>query len=140
MSVISLPRPRLPDQLAVNFGPAEAIGRTVLATDFAARKVGIRLSMSSDFEELAHVNRTNSADWYPLMPNFNPRHCGLHADNAFWLKGIDAQGDVVLCHAARLYGLRGRTLKQELETLRFYYDEPQTAAAAGMASSITGSF
>src|SRR4051812_25677535 len=96
MSVISVPRSRLPDQLTVNFGPTEAIAKAVLGVDFAVREIGIKLSLSSDFEELAHVNRINQADWYPLTPNFDPRFSSLHPDNAFWVKGIDGRGDVVL--------------------------------------------
>ena len=131
------PIPRLPDQLSVNFGPAEAIGRVVLATDFAVRNLGIRLSLSSDFEELADINRANRRDWYPLMPNFDPRQSSLSADNAFWLKGVDAQGDVVLCHAVRLYAFAGTSFKEELESLRFYYGRPAEAAAAGLSIEVT---
>jgi hypothetical protein len=123
--------PRLPDQLSVNFGPADEIGRVVLATDFAVRNQGIRLSLSTDFEELAHVNEINRRDWYPLTPNFDIRHSTLGERNAFWLKGIDAQGDVVLCHAVRLYVFGTTTMKDELESLRFYYDRPDTAIANG---------
>jgi hypothetical protein len=128
--------PRLPDQLSVNFGPAEAIGRVVLATDFAVRQAGIRLSLSTDFEELAHVNAANQRDWYPLMPNFDPRHSTLTAENAFWLKGINAQGEVVLCQAVRLYAFGGTTLKDELESLRFYYERPEAAIANGISIKV----
>lgn len=131
------PVPRLPDQLSVNFGPAEAIGQVVLATDFAVRQLGIRLSLSTDFEELAEVNARHRHDWYPLMPNFDPRHCALDSQNAFWIKGIDAQGDVVLCHAVRLYLVKDAALKGELESLRFYYDRPEHAIANGMSIDVT---
>jgi len=129
--------PRLPDQLSVNFGPAEAIGRTVLASDFAIRQLGIRLSLSTDFEELAHVNEINRSDWRPLMANFDVQHSTVDEQNAFWLKGIDAQGDVVLCHAVRLYVFGTTTLKDELESLRFFYDRPETAIANGASVEVT---
>lgn len=128
--------PRLPDQLSVNFGPAEAIGRAVLATDFAVRNLGIRLSLSTDFEEFAHVNAANQSDWYPLTPNFDFRHSAVDEKNAFWLKGIDARGDVVLCHAVRLYVFGNTTLKDELESLRFYFDRPETAIANGTSVAV----
>lgn len=121
----------------MNFGPADAIGRVVLATDFAVRNLGIRLSLSTDFQELAHVNAANRNDWYPLMPNFDPRHSAVHEQNAFWLRGIDSQGDVVLCHAVRLYVFGATTLKEELESLRFYYDRPDIALANGMSIDVT---
>jgi hypothetical protein len=144
MSVISIPR--LPDQVNVNFGPADAIAEVVLRTDRAVRDVGIRLSLSTDFDELERANELNRADWYPLMPNFDPRQCSLGPANAFWIKGIDEHGDVVLTHAVRLYTLGRTTLKDEIETLRFYYDDPEPALARGMrteasapmASAISG--
>jgi hypothetical protein len=91
MSVFSVPRSRLPDQVNVTFGPTEAVAECLLSLDLAARNVGVRLAVSSDFEELAHVNRLNQADWYPLMPNFDPRACVLNESNAFWVKGVNAQ-------------------------------------------------
>ena len=129
--------PRLPDQLSVNFGPAEAIGRVVLATDFAVRGHGIRLSLSTDFEELAHVNEINRSDWRPLMANFDVQHSTVDEQNAFWVKGIDARGDVVLCHAVRLYVFGTTTLKDELESLRFFYERPETAIANGASVEVT---
>jgi len=129
--------PRLPDQFSVNFGPAEAIGRVVLSTDFAVRKAGIRLSLSTDFEELAHVNEINRSDWYPLTPNLDFRHSAIDEKNAFWLKGINAQGEVVLCQAVRLYVFGVTQLKEELESLRFYFERPETAKANGTSVEVT---
>ncbi len=144
MSFIKIPR--LPDQVDVNFGPTDAVAQSVLATDLAVRSTGVRLSLSSNFEELAHVNRVNRADWYPLMPNFNVDGSTLNPETSFWVKGVDAHGDVVLTHCVRLYVLRGVTLKEEVESLRFYYDSPEAAADIGinteasapMASQVSG--
>jgi hypothetical protein len=144
MSVISIPR--LPDQVNVNFGPVDAIADVILRTDREVRDAGIRLSLSSDFAELERANELNRADWYPLMPNFDRRQCALGSSNAFWLKGIDRHGDVVLTHAVRLYTLGRTSLKDEIETLRFYYDDPEPAlsrgmraeASAPMASAVSG--
>lgn len=135
MSVIKIPR--LPDQFSVRFGPAEAIAHTVLDADLAARSVGVRLSVSSDFEELAHVNQINRADWYPLMPNFDIAGSTLDPERSFWVKGIDDHGDVVLTYCVRLYILNNTTLKDEVESLRFYYDAPQAAFAAGVSTEAT---
>lgn len=132
MSVIKIPR--LPDQVSVRFGPADAIARTILDADFAVRSTGVRLSLSSDFEELARVNERNRADWYPLMPNFDVSGSTLDPDQSFWVKGVDAHGDVVLTHCVRLYVLRNTTLKDEVESLRFYYDDPEAVAATGLST------
>lgn len=135
MSVIKIPR--LPDQVSVRFGPAEAIARTVLDTDLAVRSTGVRLSLSSDFEELSRVNLANRADWYPLMPNFDVAGSTLDPETAFWVKGIDDRGDVVLTHCVRLYVLNNTTLKEEVESLRFYYDDPQAASETGVNTEVT---
>lgn len=138
MSVVSLPRQRLPDQVSVTFGPTDAVAESLLAMDLAARNAGIRLAISTDFEELAHVNRLNQADWYPLMPNFDPRACVLNESNAFWVKGLDAHGEVVLTESVRLYTLPNDTsLKNEIDSLRFYYDEPEAARAKGVGAEMT---
>jgi hypothetical protein len=129
MSVIKIPR--LPDQLSINFGPSDAIANFVLATDRAVRDIGIRLSLSTDFSELQQVNGANRSDWYALSPNFDPGGCALSSDNALWLKGVNRDGEVVLCHALRLYSVR-QTLKDELESLEFYFDEPAVARRAGV--------
>lgn len=134
MSLVSIPR--LPDQINVNFGPSDAVADVVLQTDRAARNVGIRLSLSADFRELKHVNQQNRVDWYPLTPNFDPDECALDRDNAFWLKGINDEGDVVLCHAVRLYSLR-HALAGDIEGLNFYFDDPQRAWAAGARTAVT---
>lgn len=109
MSVISIPR--LPDQINVNFGPAEAAGQSILLTDRRVRDIGIRLSLSFDFDELLRANRSNSKDWYALPPMFDSTYNELGVDNAFWLRGIDRHGDVVLTHAVRLYVWRGTDLR-----------------------------
>lgn len=134
MSVISVPR--LPDQVDVNFGPTDAVAEVILATDRSARNVGIRLSLSSDFQDLQTINQNNRVDWYPLTPNFDPTECELDASNAFWLKGVDAKGDVVLCHAVRLYALAG-SLKSSVEDLSFYYDSQDRARSLGVHTAVS---
>lgn len=135
MSVIKIPR--LPDQVDVKFGPAEAVASVILATDRTVRNnAGIRLSLSGDFHELKEINRRNQIDWYPLTPNFDPDHCDLDLSNAFWLKGIDQHGDVVLCHAVRLYALR-QDLKTAIEDLSFYFDDGERAKTAGVHTAVS---
>jgi hypothetical protein len=134
MSVISIPR--LPNQVDVNFGPTDAVSEVILGTDRSVRNVGIRLSLSSDFHDLQRINQQNRVDWYPLTPNFDPDECDRNASNAFWLRGIDDRGDVVLCHAVRLYALH-QDLKGAVEDLSFYYDDTDRARAAGVHTTVT---
>ncbi len=121
MTVMSIPR--LPDQITVNFGPAELAAKTILGTDRIVRDKGIRLSLGFDFNDLLQANRENGSDWYTLPPMFDPTYNRLDAENAFWLRGIDSKGDVVMTHAVRLYSWSKTNLKEEVETLRMIYDD-----------------
>lgn len=116
------PIDRLPDQLEIKFGPTEALGRFVLRADRTLRNHGIRLSLSTDFAELAALNARHLKNWFALPPMFDPVFARLGADNAFWLKGVNDAGETVLSHAMRLYVWPHTTLKEEAESLRMLYD------------------
>jgi hypothetical protein len=128
---------RLPDQLEIKFGPIEQLGRFVLRADRKLRDHGIRLTLSSDFEELRELNAQHRKnDWFALPPMFDPVFAKIGPDNAFWLKGIDHAGETVLAHAMRLYVWRDSTLKEEAESLRMLYDVAiDTPGARGEVSA-----
>jgi hypothetical protein len=128
MSVISVPRRRLLDQVTVEFGPTEFLANTFLSLDRAARERGIHLSLSHDLHELAEVNARNRADWYPLPPMFDPSLGGITPENGFWIYGVNEQGEVVITQAARLYLFADTTFADEWEQRTFIYPEPETQA------------
>lgn len=133
MSIISTsaPRLRLPDQVNIDFGPAELLGPAFLQLDRAARERGIYLSVSNDFEELAEVNARNARDWYPLVPMFDPTVGGITQENGFWISGHDHRGEVVLTQAARLYVWQDSTFAEEWESQSFMYPQPARQAQDG---------
>jgi hypothetical protein len=131
MSVISVPRARLPDQVTVKFGPPDILARAFLRLDFAVRELGVYLSISRDMGELAEVNHENRCDSPALLPMFDATLGGITKDNAFWIRGVNDHGEVVLTSAARLYHWHDTTLADELESLRFFYPEPAAQARAG---------
>lgn len=133
MSIISVPHARLPDQINVNFGPPELLGPAFLALDRAARQRGVYLSISHDLDELAYVNEVYRKDWYPLPPMFDPTLGGISEDNAFWIRGVNGKGEVVLSHACRMYVWPDTSLADELESMRFFYPEPETQRSPGEA-------
>ncbi len=124
MSVISAPRLRLPDQVNIDFGPAEILGPAFLQLDRAARERGIYLSISRDFGELAEVNRNNREDWYPLVPMFDSSIGGVSSENGFWIYGVNDRGAIVATQAARLYLWPDTTFVQEWENRTFIYEDP----------------
>lgn len=137
MSVISLhPHLRLPDQVTVKFGPADLLARTFLRLDHSIRELGIYLSVSHDLEELAEVNARNRKDSPALLPMFDVRLGGITRENAFWLRGVNEQGEVVLTSAARLYLWSTTSLADELRSLRFFYNDPAVQSRPGEACTV----
>ena len=126
MSVFSQPRLRLPDQVSIDFGPAPLLGRTFLTLDRAVRQQGIYLSISHDLNELLRINEQNRKDWYPLAPMFDPTLGDINPDNSFWIGGLNEKGEVVVAQAARLYLWPDTSMTDELESMRFYYPQPET--------------
>lgn len=125
MSVISAPHPRLPDQVDVQFGPADLLGPAFLHLDRAARERGVYLSISNDFDELAAINAKYRDQWYPLPPMFDPALGGISHENAFWIHGVDEWGETAVTQAARLY-IAESSLTEELSSMRLFYPKPQT--------------
>jgi hypothetical protein len=133
MSVFSVPRPRLPDQITVEFGPPDILGRAFLNLDRTVRERGIYLSVSHDLEELAEVNARNRKDWYPLPPMFDTTLGGITPENAFWMCGVNDKGEVVLTHSGRLYFWPHTSLTDEFESMRFFYPDPERQKSPGEA-------
>jgi hypothetical protein len=117
-------RPGILSDIVVQHGPAETLGRLFPLADTELRKRGVRLSFAS-FDELVAVNEANRANWRPLLPVFDPRVSRVCEQTAFAVIGCDADGNPVSAHAFRYLPLGGHTLKEELESLRIFYAEPE---------------
>jgi hypothetical protein len=110
--------------IVINHGPADLLGRLVLAADTAARACGVLLSFAG-LDELVSINRANSQSWRPLLPVFDP-NCGLFAPtSAFCLLGRNDAGEVVVTQAARFFDWQGTTLHEEATSLRLLYRDPE---------------
>jgi len=114
--------PRLPDQITVNFGPTAAVAEYILAADREMRRHGIRLSLSTDFAELAELNR-KASDWYRLPTWFDPAYGEIPDGQGFWLRGVDEDNVTAVTQAERLYLCDGSTFKDEVESLRMIYSD-----------------
>ena len=116
--------PRLPDQITVEYGPIERLGRYFLLLDKAARARGLSLSLHTDFAELERINAANQQSWSAITPLFDHRCGGIGPENGFWIAGRNAAGEVVATQAARLYSWLDCTLENELTSLKLFYAEP----------------
>lgn len=134
------------DQITLRHGPFDLLSRYFTTADAQAREIGLRFRLRGDFDALVELNRENRATWPALPPICDPAHSNLRIDSAFWLEGLDERGDTVVTHAARLFDLTGRSLADEIRSLRVFYETPEPHVAAGesifiespMASGITG--
>jgi hypothetical protein len=89
------------------------------------------------FEELVAINHANSDSWHPLVSVFDPAIGGANSENGFVLIGSDPNGRVVSAFAARNYPLAGRTLKDEIESLRLFYADPERSRQTGEHIEVT---
>jgi hypothetical protein len=115
---------RLPDQVDLTFGPPALIGRFILHADQTTRERGVYLSLEHDFDALIEFNKTQASSWFPMIPTFDPEFSDLTPENAFWIAGRDRDGEIVACQCARLFDWRDTNFKQEFESLRLVYQDP----------------
>lgn len=136
----------LDDQIDLFEETADLMSRFYIHAYLAAYRRGVSWTISHDFDELARVNKDNVDTWEEMLPTINPRYNHLDATNAFWLRGVDTSGRVVVARAARLFSWPNVSLKTQLESLRTFYDAPLRDArpgevcrcAAAQAGRITG--
>lgn len=124
------------DGVRVQHGPAHILGRVFLKAEQAMRERGIALSFAS-FEELAEVNRRNSATWRPLLPIFDPTFAELDETNSYCLVGRNACGEVVATQGGRLFRWGDTNFFEEARTMRLFYPAPTRPRPAAESVTIT---
>lgn len=107
----------------IEHGPRDLYGRLFLRGDTLLRERGINLTFAP-LHELLEVNRRNSDSWRGLLPIFSVDAGGINDENGFCLLARTTDGQVVAAQAARLYDLTGTSFKDETESLRLFYPEP----------------
>ena len=120
----------------IDHGPRQILSRLFLRGDTLLRERGINLSFAP-IEGLLETNRANQDSWRALFPVFNPELGGVDASNSFALLGRNASGKVIAAQGARLYRLGERTFREETESMRLYYTDPERQAMPGESLTIT---
>lgn len=112
---------RLPDALTIKHGPARLLARFVLEGDKAARALGLRLRLRTDFDELVYVNKhqVGAGTWFPLVNMFDPAYCELKPENSYWICGENDAGEVVVTQAGRIFHWPDTNLAREARMM-FY--------------------
>lgn len=122
--------------VVINYGPLPVLSRLFLRLDTEMRLRGINMSFAS-FDELLEANRANSDSWHPLVSVFDPIKGGVNQENGLALIGWDANGRAVTAIAARHYPLTNCTLKEEIESLRLFYADPEASRSPGEVISVS---
>ena len=129
-------QPTLFSQITLKHGPVRVLGRTILAAEQLALSKGVHLSFATG-QELLAVNEANRATWLPLISVFDSRFNDLDERNAFFILGRDAAGEVVACQAGRLYRWESTSFKEECESLRMFYRDPEAGMLPGEEWTVT---
>lgn len=119
------------DQIFLKHGPRDLLKSYFIQVDQLLRELGLRVSICTDFDRLAALNRRNRDSWPPLIPFKDPTFNRLVAGQAFWLDVQDVRDDTVVAHSARIFDWSDTTLEQEIKTLRLLYSNPAPHVAAG---------
>jgi len=130
------PRSNFLADVAIDFGPPDVLSRIFLRCDTEMRRMGINLTFAT-FEELLAVNRMHPESWHPLVSVFDPEVGGVSHENGIALIGWNTDGEPVATLASRHYAFAGRTLKQEIEDLRLFYEQPERSRGPGETIRVT---
>ena len=123
-------------KVVIEHGPRAALSQTFLLADQQLRDQGVLLGFAT-MQELVSINRANLQSWSPLLPLFDPSLNDLDDSNCFAVVGRSVRGEAIVTAAARLYELGSTTLAQEIESLRIFYRDPASSAAAGEAVKVS---
>lgn len=121
---------RLPDQIVARATDGETrLKHIIERIDADLFANGIQVTLETDFHKMKAVS--NSLDKLPLTPNFDPEKSHVGPENAFWMRGTDFSGRVVLTQAARFYDCRTTTMALLFESLKAFYHTPAEIAEEG---------
>ena len=128
-------RRRFLSDIVIDYGPVDVLGRLFLKVDTELAEKGVELSFAT-LDELAEANAQNRDSWRPLLPMFDPKVTPVARDNAFAMLARDARGEVIAAQAGLLYSLTDASLKDEFESMRFFYADPGLSRLDGEMARI----
>lgn len=96
------------------------LSRYIARFDLEAEKLGITLTVSTDFEEFVECCELTPERLHP-KPLFDPAHSDLTPDNSFWIKGLTREGEIAHMQAFKLVDLGDQPITRHLSDARFLY-------------------
>ena len=92
------------------------------------RKAGIHLDVSTDFDALRQVNKTQIPG-VNVATSFDNRKLDLDGENAFWIRGRDDSGQIVHTQSVKLINLQDELLETYLRREVGLFPPPGTTIA-----------
>jgi hypothetical protein len=111
------------DALVVEHGPIELLGLFVLAADEAIHTGGLTANVAP-LDTLVEANNANAKAWRPMLPVLVPELAGFAPEDAFAIVVRNSSGEVVATNACRRFDWSSTTMAVELESMRFFYENP----------------
>ena len=124
------------EEVVIDHGPTELLGRLFLRVDSELRQRGVTMYFAS-FQDLMQVNWEQRANWHRMLTSFDPKYCQLDDTNAYCLLGRDSNGQVVTAQAGRFFDWSETTMFDELTALRVQYDNPDRDKLEGECTRVT---
>ena len=111
------------EQIQVEHGPANLLGRFFLAADSFVRDRGLTLHFAS-FEDMATTQDREVENWPSLIPAFDHRVTDIPREKSFCIAVRDPNGKIVGMTAERFYDLSGSNLSTAVSSGAFMPIEP----------------
>jgi len=124
------------EEVIIDHGPTELLGRLFLRVDSELRQRGITMRFAS-FHDLLEVNRAHQDSWHPMFSSFDPETCQLDDTNGYCLLGYDKDGQVATTQVGRLFDWSNTTMFDELASMRVLYDDPERDKREGERITVT---
>ena len=103
-----------------------AISRYISALEEDAAELGVSLEIRGDFGHFLELCQSIEDKPYPTAM-FDPLKADVGPHNGFYMKGVDAKGEVVFLQAFRMHDMSGTNLKRAFEDLSAFYYDPSLA-------------
>lgn len=130
------PQRELINEVTVEHGPMDLLGRFFLKADLAARQRGVTLTFGS-LDELVDANRRNRDSWLPLVATFDPDVGGITSDNSICVFGRNAGGEIVTTQAVRVFHWKQESFADACTNLTLFYADPTHSKGATEQCTVT---
>ena len=124
-------------EVVIDYGPRDLLAPLFLKCDTELRRVGIDMHFAP-IEALVELNKgVDPKTWRPLVQTLDPRLGTYNADNGFCMLGRNAEGEIVAVQAVRLYNFGRSNFKDEAESLRLWYSDPEKMRRPGESCPVS---